>query len=173
MKFLRAICLAAGLAPLAALAQAPAQLPPGEGRDIVAVACSQCHTPAIITFMRKSAAGWREHVYDMFIRGAQVTDTEMDTVVDYLATNFGPDVNLPKFEPASLPDGAGKDLVQQRCGTACHDLTRVVVARHGRNDWDAVIARMIQVGAPVTPEEGRTISAYLMDKFGEKPAAAR
>ena len=166
MKFFSSILFAGGLASGAAFAQAPVQLPPGEGRDIVAVACSQCHTPAIITYMRKSAAGWREHVYDMFVRGAQVTDTEMDVVVDYLATNFGPGVNVPKFEAVALPDGAGKDLVQQRCGTSCHDLTRVVVARHGRSDWDAVIARMIQVGAPMTADEGKTIGGYLKEKFG-------
>ena len=152
----------------AALAQAPVQFPPGEGRDIVAVACSQCHAPNIITFMRKTAAGWRTHVYDMFIRGAQVTDTEMDVVVDYLATNFGPGVNVPKFEAVALPDGAGKDLLQQRCGTACHDLTRVTVARHGRNDWDGVVAQMMEFGAPVTLDEGKTIAAYLKDRFGEK-----
>ncbi len=164
------VLIAAATAALStvAFAQSPPQLPPGEGRDIVAVACSQCHTTNIINIMRKSAAGWREHVYDMFDRGAQVSDTEVDVVVDYLAANFGPGVNVPKFEVAALPDGAGKDLVQQRCGTACHDLTRVVVPRHGRKDWDRVVARMIQVGAPLTADEGKTIAAYLQEKFGEK-----
>ena len=47
-----------------AVAQTPPQLPAGEGRDIVAVACSQCHQLNAITNMRKGAAGWRAHVYD-------------------------------------------------------------------------------------------------------------
>ena len=151
-----------------AVAQTPPQLPAGEGRDIVAVACSQCHQLNAITNMRKGAAGWRAHVYDMFVRGAQVTDSEVEIVIQYLATNFGPGVNVPQFAAANLPDGAGKDLVQQRCGTACHDLTRVTVARHGRKDWDAVVSHMMNIGAPLTPDEGKTIAAYLQEKFGEK-----
>ncbi len=150
-----------------ALAQSPPQWPPGAGSEIVSVACVQCHTPNIIMGMRKSSAGWRAHVYDMFIRGAQVRDDEVDTVVDYLATNFGPGVNVPKFEIAALPEGDGRELVQQRCGTACHDLTRVTVPRHGRNDWNTVVARMLEIGAPMTPDEGKTISAYLGKNFNE------
>ena len=159
---------AAVLAAAPALAQSPPQLPAGEGREIVAVTCVQCHTTQVIMSMRKNAAAWRVHVYDMFVRGAQVTDTEIDTVVDYLAANFGPGVNVPKFEAAALPEGAGRELVQQRCGTACHDLTRVSVARHGRGDWAAVVAHMLDIGAPLTADEGKTITAYLQKNFGEK-----
>jgi cytochrome c5 len=158
----------AALLSTAAFAQTPPQLPPGEGRDIVAVACSQCHPVNVIMSMRKNNAGWRAHVYDMFVRGAQVTDTEVETVIDYLTANFGPGVNVPAFEPAVLPDGAGKELVAQRCGTACHDLRRVTVARHGRKDWDSVVKHMLEIGAPLTPDDAKTITTYLSDKFGAK-----
>ena len=165
-KLLLASAFIALAAP--ALAQTPPQLPAGEGRDIVAVACSQCHPLSAITNMRKGEAGWRAHVYDMFVRGAQVTDSEADVVISYLATNFGPGVNVPKFEAVALPDGVGKDLVQPRCGTACHDLTRVTVARHGRKDWSEVVKHMINIGAPMTADEGKVIGAYLQEKFGAK-----
>lgn len=156
------------LAAAPALAQSPPQLPAGEGREIVATACTQCHTPQVIMSMRKNAGAWRVHVYDMFVRGAQVTDTEIETVVDYLAANFGPGINVPKYQALALPDGAGRELVQQRCGTACHDLTRISAARHGRGDWAAVVAHMLNIGAPLTAEEGKTITAYLQRNFAEK-----
>ena len=158
----------AALLSSAALAQTPPQLPPGDGRDIVAVACSQCHPVSVLTNMRKNNAGWRAHVYDMFVRGAQVTDTEVETVIDYLTANFGPGVNVPQFENAALPDGPGKELVAQRCGVACHDLRRVTAAGHGRKDWDGVVKHMVEIGAPLTADDAKTITGYLSEKFGAK-----
>src|SRR5262245_26911876 len=40
-----------------------------------------------------------------------------------------------------LPEGEGKTLVAERCGT-CHDLRRVVVKRSSQDDWDHTVDRM-------------------------------
>ena len=42
-----------------ALAQNANPLPAGDGRDIVSVACSQCHYLGTIAKIRDGAAGWR------------------------------------------------------------------------------------------------------------------
>ena len=71
-------------------------LPDGEGRDIVAIACSQCHGLNAFTWLRQGQQAWRHQVYDMILRGTQISPSELDTVVAYLATNFGPGVNVPQ-----------------------------------------------------------------------------
>jgi mono/diheme cytochrome c family protein len=161
------IALVASAVATGALAQQP-QWPPGEGREIVSVACVQCHQPTIIMTLREGPAGWRFHVHDMILRGAQIKNSEVETVVNYLASNFAPGVNLPAAAPVTLPEGAGKQLVEQRC-VACHDLQRVGTERLGRKDWDRVVGHMLDIGAPMTPDEAKTITAYLREKLPGKP----
>src|SRR3981189_837231 len=135
MQLLKRLSVLAGLAAFSLataaplLAQTAPALPPGEGRDIVAAACTQCHGLNTIMAIRDGAAGWRQFVNYMILKGAQVTDREAETVVQYLNASFGPHSPLPAGAPspllASLPSGAGKELVEARC-VPCHDLLRVV-----------------------------------------------
>jgi cytochrome c5 len=140
-------------------------LPPGDGRDIVAVACSQCHYLGTIAKIRDGAGGWRVYVNNMVLRGAQLTAPEIDKVVDYLALNLGPGANLPPTRPVTLPDGHGKDLVETRCGL-CHDLERVATIKRRKQDWPVIVANMVTWGATATPEEAQTMTDYLATNFG-------
>jgi mono/diheme cytochrome c family protein len=151
-------------------AQPAPALPPGEGRDLVASVCTGCHALNIIVQIRDGSAGWRQFVNYMIMKGAQVSQPDSDTIVQYLTTNFGPSLppaaGAPAPVVASLPAGAGKDLVESRCVT-CHDLLRIVAARRPRSDWDAIVANMINRGAAATPDERQTIISYLATQFGE------
>jgi cytochrome c5 len=140
-------------------------LPSGDGRDLVSVACSQCHQLGTIAKIRNGAAGWRLYVNNMVLRGAQLNASEIDKVVDYLAVNLGPGANLPPAKPVTLPDGSGKDLVQARCGL-CHDLERVAIVKRQKKNWPDIVANMVTWGATATPEEARTMSDYLAANFG-------
>ena len=142
------------------------QLPPGDGRDIVAVACSQCHYLGTIAKIRDGAAGWRTYVSNMVLRGAQLSPAEVDKVVNYLATNLGPGVNLPPAKPVALPDGSGKQLVETRC-TLCHDLERVAEVKRRKQDWAPIVANMVAWGAPATADQAKTITDYLAANFGD------
>jgi len=152
---------------LAAVAPARAQgaLPPGEGRDLMATACSQCHPLNVIRSMREGAEGWKRHVYNMVTRGAQLNAREADMVVAYLVANFGPTATPAASAAVTLPDGPGKDLVAVRC-TACHDLERVAVIKRHKAEWPALVANMVGRGAVVTPDEAQTITSYLASHFG-------
>jgi len=151
-------------------AQTAPTLPPGEGRDAVASVCTGCHTLNTIVQIRDGAAGWRQFVNYMIMKGAQVSQHDTDTIVQYLTTNFGPNsppaAGAPPPIAVSLPAGAGKDLVESRCVT-CHDLTRVVASRRQRTDWDAIVGNMISRGATATADERQTMFAYLATQFGE------
>ena len=120
--------------------------------------------------IRDGAAGWRQFVDYMIMKGAQVRASEADTVVQYLTASFGP--NSPPAAGAgpallaSLPAGSGKELVEARCVT-CHDLLRIVASRRPKSDWDAIVANMVNRGATATPDERQTIVSYLSTQFGE------
>src|SRR5262249_34104707 len=69
----------------------------------------------------------------------------------------------------NLPEGDGKTLVAERCGT-CHDLRRVVVKRSSQDDWDHTVDRMrtrmmVALQPDFTPEETATVVKYLSEKF--------
>jgi len=147
-------------------AQAP-QLPQGDGRDLVAVACAQCHVLAPITAMRLGQTGWRNHVTNMVMRGAQLNAREAETVVNYLTANFGPSAAPATAANAiTLPNGPGKDLVETRCVT-CHDLERIATIKRDKRYWAPLVADMVMRGAPVSAEEAQTIVAYLTAQFGQ------
>ena len=92
---LAALTLAAAPAP----AQPANPLPPGDGRDIVASACTQCHPLTVILAMRDGPVGWKRHVYTMVMKGAQLTPHDADTLLAYLDANFGPGQRMPPAKP--------------------------------------------------------------------------
>jgi cytochrome c5 len=157
-----ALCLAA--AP--AVAQPANALPPGDGRDLVANACTQCHALTVILAMRDGPIGWKRHVYHMVLRGAQLNAREAETVLAYLDANFGPGQRMPPAKPVALPAGAGKELVETRC-TLCHDLERVTAAKRSKREWESVVANMLERFGLSAPDETRAISAYLAAQYGQ------
>jgi len=156
---------AAATAPAPARAQTAQALPSGEGRDIVAVACTQCHTLNPLTAMRDGPLGWKRHVYNMVIRGAQLTPRDVDTVLQYLNTNFGPGQSLPPAKPITLAAGAGKELVETRCAL-CHDLERVTAVKRQKREWPGVVANMFDRFGLAAPDEASAISYYLAANYG-------
>ena len=64
-------------------------LPEGKGKDLVGTACTQCHGLSNLTNSRFSQSEWQTVVMDMVSNGAPLTDGEIETVVQYLAQNFG------------------------------------------------------------------------------------
>jgi cytochrome c5 len=156
-----AVCLAATQTH----AQTATVLPSGPGRDIVAVACTQCHTLGPLVAMRDGPIGWKRHVYNMVLRGAQLTPGEVDTVLQYLNTNFGPGQSLPPAKPIALPPGAGKELVETRCAL-CHDLERVTAAKRQKSAWPGVVANMFDRFGLSAPDKAKTIASYLAANYG-------
>jgi mono/diheme cytochrome c family protein len=158
--FVAALYLAAGTS---VHAQTAPTLPQGEGRDLAAVACSQCHTLAVLMAGRDGPVGWKNHVYNMVLRGAQLTPREADTVIQYLITHFGPGAPTPPA--AALPNGPGKELVETRCAV-CHTLERVTIVKRQKGDWETIVAKMYERWGQSAPDEVQAISAYLVAQFG-------
>ncbi len=73
-------------------------LPPGEGQAIVQQKCVSCHALKVVTGKRASRQQWSTIVDQMVTRGADVSDDDIDILLDYLARNFGPVTSQPGAE---------------------------------------------------------------------------
>lgn len=142
-------------------------LSPGEGRDLVAVTCSGCHGLNAITQLREGKTAWRHQVYDMMARGAQVSPAEIDVIVNYLATNYGPGIPFPGPPAArvALAPGTAASLVSTKCAI-CHGVDRVVATKRPRAQWSTLVAKMVYLGAPLSPDQAKTIVNYLATNYG-------
>jgi cytochrome c5 len=66
------------------------ELPEGEGKAIATENCQACHKLTNLTKAHKSLDDWKDTVQTMIDRGANVPSNKVDTLVQYLAKNFGP-----------------------------------------------------------------------------------
>jgi competence protein ComEA len=77
---------------------AQADLPPGAGRDLTIQICGKCHSPERATALHQNQRQWQGTVAKMIGLGAQGTDDQFETIIEYLTKNFGgagrPPVNV-------------------------------------------------------------------------------
>ena len=93
--------LAAILTALLLAASIQAQdLPDGPGKDLVMRVCTACHEATRITSKKKTKEEWSDLVDKMAARGAMATDEEFETIVAYLAKNFGTGQSVQKSDSA-------------------------------------------------------------------------
>jgi cytochrome c5 len=87
-------------------AKAVVELPDGDGKAIAMENCQACHKLTNLTKAHKSLDDWKDTVQTMIDRGANVPAEQVDTLVQYLAKNFGPkDAAAPASAapPSSTP----------------------------------------------------------------------
>lgn len=72
-------------------------------------------------------------------------------------------------QPASLPEGPGKEIIENSC-TACHGADLVYGQLRTPDDWGQVVDRMVGNGASLTDEQYKTVMTYLTTTLGA-PAA--
>ena len=87
-----ALALATALFP--AILRAQSDLPEGPGKAVTEKVCHGCHSFVVITQSRATKDHWEAIVDNMVSRGAEGTDDELEQVVVYLTSNFGPDKPL-------------------------------------------------------------------------------
>lgn len=135
----RAVCaavFASAVTAIAAVAQQPsspqtqprenwsAYLPPGEGKALIIRQCTVCHDLRGTIQLRKAPPGWEAIVLDMGARGAPLTLDDIDPLVKYLSTAFGP--QAPPFTDAN---SASKAELTKLPGVAPEAADRLIAAR--------------------------------------------
>ncbi len=63
-------------------------LPDAPGRDITVKLCAGCHAAETVASVRHTPEGWRDVIAKMVAAGAEGTEQELETVFQYLSTQF-------------------------------------------------------------------------------------
>jgi competence protein ComEA len=69
-------------------------LPEGQGKELVEVICSSCHSTERIAAQHKTKPQWQDKVLEMLQEETDVTQAEKDKIVEYLATRFPARINV-------------------------------------------------------------------------------
>ena len=147
-----------------------------KGKAAVTQICVGCHDGGAIMRMvavrKKTADEWRDTVYRMIGRGAQVFPDEIEPLTAYLTATGG---QVPPQAAGGAPatgrraraaeatttaDGDATAILARRC-QLCHDLAMATTKPATAESWDSIIDRMVKLGAAVTPAEHRTLTAHL------------
>ena len=72
---------------------------------------------------------------------------------------------LPTVSEQVFPRGAHRDLLVRACA-GCHPPESIVAKRRSAEEWDEIIARMIERGAVASDEEQEQILEYLVRFYG-------
>jgi competence protein ComEA len=70
-------------------------LPDGAGKEPTQRICSQCHEAAKAASIKLTRQGWNEEIEKMKALGAQGTEQDFQTILEYLAVNFKGDLDRP------------------------------------------------------------------------------
>jgi cytochrome c5 len=157
------------------------ELPEGDGKAIAEKSCQACHELSNITHASKSLDDWRDTVRIMLDNGADVPADKVDTLIQYLAKNFGPKSDAPPTggqtaagsataKPGELPDGDGKEIATNSC-QSCHKLTNLTSAHKNLQEWRDTVQLMMDRGAEIAPDNVEILVNYLAKNFGPKDAA--
>ena len=81
------VLLAASGQPGSMLA-AQTVLPDAPGKDVTVKLCASCHAADTVASVRHTPDGWRDVIAKMVAAGAKGTEQELETVRQYLSTQF-------------------------------------------------------------------------------------
>jgi competence ComEA-like helix-hairpin-helix protein len=82
------LLLVAGSRSPGAMLAAQNVLPDAPGRDITVRLCANCHAAETVASVRHTPEGWRDVIAKMVAAGATGTEQELETVFQYLSTQF-------------------------------------------------------------------------------------
>src|SRR5262245_20907506 len=168
-KLLKLVLLFSGISLVAVIvsrgetARAGSQgLPEGNGARVVREKCLTCHEADLIIMQRLSRQGWSREVDKMIRWAATVGESERETMVEYLALNFGPKPAITKTSEVR-----GKDIYEKQC-LACHEADLIEQQRLSRQGWTREVDKMIRWGAVVTDGEKEPLIDFLSKNYGPR-----
>jgi mono/diheme cytochrome c family protein len=113
----------------------------------------------MIQVHKQTPEQWKDTVYFMISRGAQIMPDEIEPVVAYLASASGNNAQTRGRQTAEL-DGAA--ILQRNC-QQCHELA-VASKKADSENWDVVVTRMMTYGARLTPDDRQKLIEYLSSR---------
>lgn len=136
-------------------------LPNGKSAELVQMKCLLCHEADLIIEQRLSRSGWVREVDKMIRWGAEVSDADKESVIDYLAANFGNKRLTPADSEISR---RGAEILEAKC-LICHESDLIKQQRLSPAGWTRELDKMIRWGADLSNDEKKTLVIYLAEKF--------
>jgi competence protein ComEA len=94
------------LLPLVALGACAQSLPEAPGKETFLMVCSMCHSPNAVIGKQGTKQWWQAKVTEMLQEVTDVPDSDVDTIVGYLAKNFPiVKINVNKASAKDLETG--------------------------------------------------------------------
>ncbi len=130
-----------------------------KGRQVAAQVCAACHTTFVrmVQVHKQTAEQWKDTVYFMISRGAQIMPDEIEPVTLYLAAASGTNTQTGRGRQAA--EAVGGAILQRNC-QQCHELA-VASKKSESEGWSEVITRMMTYGAKLTPADREKLVEYL------------
>jgi competence ComEA-like helix-hairpin-helix protein len=73
---------------------------------------------------------------------------------------------LAAQQPPAVADDPAVGVFTETCGK-CHDAARIVAMRRTSAEWEDIIKKMIEKGAPGTEKDFETVYDYLLRHYGK------
>ncbi len=87
-----------------------------------------------------------------------------------VSTMIAASVFLFVMECACSPGGTGdmsaRKLINNKC-SICHSTTRIFAEKRSRQEWDAIVDRMIRHGAKLDGAEEEAVKGYLLKEYAK------
>jgi len=94
------------LVSLVAIGACAQTLPDGPGKETFVTVCSMCHSPTAVIGKQGSKQWWQSKVTEMLQESTDIPDSDVGTIVAYLAKNFPVvKINVNKASAKDLQNG--------------------------------------------------------------------
>ena len=154
-----------GSAPADEAADEDSAIDTAAAASLVTASCTTCHDLTGIEPGLYPADDWRETISRMLGYGLNISDDDVETIVNYLGSS--PDAAGDSGAGPAIDEAAAADLINSSC-TTCHDLTAVERGIYSADDWRETVSRMMGYGLNISDDEFDLIVTYL----GSSPDAA-
>ncbi|MDH3533488.1 MAG: hypothetical protein OEO82_11210 [Gammaproteobacteria bacterium] len=126
-------------------------LPEGDGRELVAQQCTNCHPLGTALMQQASRDAWQAVLERMVkIYMAPINDRDTEIILDYLSANFS----------AGTAVDPGQQLLAEAC-FSCHGEGMWQDLKTDREGWLSALYRMVGRGGKWTENEINVMADYL------------
>lgn len=112
MRWISLVISALSLAAATLSAVNSDDLPEGKGKAVFVKMCGNCHGLDQVTSLKNSKKQWGYVVDDMVSRGAEGSDEDVNSVIAYLARNYGKPLNINTSTVKEIEDGLSLPAAQ-------------------------------------------------------------
>ncbi len=146
--------------------------PDGPVWEVIRKHCTACHGIDDYAYYAQDRAAWQKLIADKHKSGeADLSDTDRNLLLDWLASKFGPGVKpfprtyVPPEITTYFTDPEATRLLNRAC-TKCHGMDRIDKVRKPAEAWRVTLVDMRERGAQLSDQELEQLVEWLARVWG-------